>query len=941
MVLNISLYRIIINKLYLGALLSIFSFSNILMIASVYAEEDIFFNIPTISSESIINLPDGHWVRILADPPGMRWYHEIVTKQPGFRDIQDLAQQNISCSRWWLKPIQYYSYHNFYAIPNQLRGEKQYLLIGASLGTRFEGHAVMGLLEINGNKTDVLTAVGLFNSNDRYGVYASLGPKTSKVMVPDSIFQITNGVVKRKDGGPYIGVTKDELENYRSGHKVLYGGLPKDIAQEILLGCSNITQAIEVTENDALKLKSSLNNYSLNPPIQITSKNSLPEFEDYWRRLIADIVKVIGPLRGFSNPMEFASGYSDLQNHLGLFFSKDRGNQLSLTYKSKRPWLSTIPKLEYTRLQYKEGDQWSGEWNDNQQPTGFGTLKFAASPLIQIGQLNKKQYINSYKGEMKSGVPNGRGQIVFRRSTLTGTFRDGLPHGALIQQDFEGTPEVIGQYKFGLYDGKVATYQRAGRPFLTANYSGGVLSDGPFIEIRLRFRDGEPWIINRGEIKNQKKNIIKSSYVPRITSFENGDILKVDGESATYFWKNGTKLAGQWSIDKWDFIGPCHLLFPGARFSTTCDAISRPKFPHCENGTIYKTDGKTWPATCRNGTIEWTEEQLVRVKKRDLLSRIDREIDRWVDDIDHLGKELFDIPCDQLGLADNCNANAGVCHDSTGRTTLCDLSGPVSQPEPGYNSNNDYSHISDEDLLWVRQQEVHDMIMNSNIHFPKQLGPTPLRLGRQKPEALAFSPFPEGHAVPPTQSGWPRPDIHGHDNFGARRIRKDPRTGKSFFGYHTGMDYYGLPGAVLISPVSGKVVGIVKHKHWSTILIDTGFVTIRLLYTVPKIQVGQVIKQYQMIGSVGDLSKNPKYAGVPNHVHMTILIKGTNLAININGNVSIPLGSRMPNGHIDAATSYLRAAELPPADRFFLLEALNTTEALEDQTPTWFLEKYN
>lgn len=53
----------------------------------------------------------------------------------------------------------------------------------------------------------------------------------------------------------------------------------------------------------------------------------------------------------------------------------------------------------------------------------------------------------------------------------------------------------------------------------------------------------------------------------------------------------------------------------------------------------------------------------------------------WADDANHLLEELFDSPCDQFKLADNCTAGAGVSVSTDGDATLLDGNGsPAAKP---------------------------------------------------------------------------------------------------------------------------------------------------------------------------------------------------------------------------------------------------------------------
>ena len=110
-----------------------------------------------------------------------------------------------------------------------------------------------------------------------------------------------------------------------------------------------------------------------------------------------------------------------------------------------------------------------------------------------------------------------------------------------------------------------------------------------------------------------------------------------------------------------------------------------------------------------------------------------------------------------------------------------------------------------------------------------------------------------------------RNDEAGQGHFGADR---GART-------HRGVDFYLLPGAVLLSPVTGTITKVgypyaddLSYRYVEVTLMSTA--KHRFFYVEPEHDVGTVVQVGTRLGTAQDIVKRYPDIGMKNHVHYEI-----------------------------------------------------------------------
>jgi len=115
-----------------------------------------------------------------------------------------------------------------------------------------------------------------------------------------------------------------------------------------------------------------------------------------------------------------------------------------------------------------------------------------------------------------------------------------------------------------------------------------------------------------------------------------------------------------------------------------------------------------------------------------------------------------------------------------------------------------------------------------------------------------------------------RCDSYGCGHYGASR---DGGRRK-----HAGQDYIAAyPGQPVFAPAGGTVsagpaYGDGRYPELTLVRISSGATVVKLMYVAPTVSTGQYVNAGEQIGTVQSLQK--RYPGIPNHVHMEVVLAG-------------------------------------------------------------------
>jgi murein DD-endopeptidase MepM/ murein hydrolase activator NlpD len=102
---------------------------------------------------------------------------------------------------------------------------------------------------------------------------------------------------------------------------------------------------------------------------------------------------------------------------------------------------------------------------------------------------------------------------------------------------------------------------------------------------------------------------------------------------------------------------------------------------------------------------------------------------------------------------------------------------------------------------------------------------------------------------------------------------------------HSGIDYYCESGAVILSPIAGKVTKL-GYPYGDDLsfryveVTDKEHARHRLFYVEPSVEVGDKIEEGDQIGYSQDLTtryNTPEKGPMPNHVHYEIMVGKTHV----------------------------------------------------------------
>ena len=113
-------------------------------------------------------------------------------------------------------------------------------------------------------------------------------------------------------------------------------------------------------------------------------------------------------------------------------------------------------------------------------------------------------------------------------------------------------------------------------------------------------------------------------------------------------------------------------------------------------------------------------------------------------------------------------------------------------------------------------------------------------------------------------------DVHGSGHYGASRGHRK----------HNGVDYSAVIGSVVHSLCDGKVtkLGFPYNDDYSYRYVEVtdknGF-AVRYFYVCPSVNLGDMVKKDDSLGSVQNLGK--RYKNITNHIHFEIEVNGENI----------------------------------------------------------------
>lgn len=125
---------------------------------------------------------------------------------------------------------------------------------------------------------------------------------------------------------------------------------------------------------------------------------------------------------------------------------------------------------------------------------------------------------------------------------------------------------------------------------------------------------------------------------------------------------------------------------------------------------------------------------------------------------------------------------------------------------------------------------------------------------------------------------YPNLSLRYHDSYGSGNFGASRDGGKR---KHKGQDYLVASGSTIFAPISGTLTSgpayaSGKNPELRLIKIKSGLTTVNLMYVKPESDlIGKTVEKGQPIGTAQSLQK--LYPGIPNHIHVEILLAGVNV----------------------------------------------------------------
>lgn len=527
------------------------------------------------------------------------------------------------------------------------------------------------------------------------------------------------------------------------------------------------------------------------------------------------------------------------------------------------------------KLQYAEGSFIGGEFRD-------GTLR----------EFNSKGELVMLS-EWRSGRRHGRLEIhepaheSLRQLTH---YRAGLKHGQEFiyypvsrairrMQTFEdGQP--VGKVRHFFYDGMVKYDNEGGYIDVRLPTNKTVEPDGSWVfsgyERFDRYGRGHLSYVYDGELVEPTYDEVQENGIPvrKQYDYANGDALVVEGEDATYYWKDQSMLIGNYGLvpnriqfneryhglikHRWlrtptEFYGP-YLLIDN-KGGTLSGTIKNAKI---DGPAIYHTPkGDTQSVTVTNGSWTWNWEEQIRLKKAGPLRRLGKELERWWDDawhnIDEGFGEIHKGICKLVGKEEDdpsCSTCAGAQCDTDGNCAAMDCNGVIS----------DVPTLTRGEIPPLTAFEVEPMTDG----IWRLISSVDAKLGLPWPGMIA------GESVYLPGNGKVRA-FHTKYGYGTFWTSRDGGTRS-----HVGFDAALTPGTEVLAPVTGWIekvsnVYLKKNQGLRAIVIRNGGHEAKVLYVKPHFYIGSgsfVVAGKTSLGFSQSLSS--KYPGIPEHVHIQI-----------------------------------------------------------------------
>ena len=757
----------------------------------------------------------------------------------------------------------------------------------SSAGYAFEGHAVILIFAIEDNRITEIDGYGFWTESPDHGIDASFGPdefvritKPPWFVVSDDNSVLIPGPHKYET---YVQADGPALEEYRMNLARHWGKLKDEDALQLLLSFRALRKTLRVTEDESTNLIEDLNN-AVSQDVDLERMIAVLDFSEtdsvgfasyggIWRPLLGAACDVISDLECLA-----VESYYSHYPQSAFEWSVSIGPHVQIV-ESNEPWNIHSDLAERRLVSVLDGDM-VGEPDEN----GVVIVDFAEGRTVWMD--DRFFLAARYVGLLENGRAVGDGTLYFGKSKLvenwempglgfvTAHFRDGRLDGPASFFYASGTIRMQGRFIDGVKSGPVTFFHPIGLPHSKATFLAGRVTDGPILKTDFNIWSLLPWRIFQGEIRDGIE-IGEWSYVSIVSELDNEQRLVTKGNAATIHWADGSMLFGAWNHRYQTFVGPCSLLASFGQLDTNCDGRIRPSFPYDGPGVLTPAAGElaqdVQDVVVVNGQFSHYRMENVQIEDAGWLRKVGRELVRFGKDT---GERIEDVLCDFGKIfADECNINIAVHIDGDGNVTIGETPRLALGPQAD-------GEISEEAIQWLRRTESFDLPFIPLWFDASPDFETP-KLSAQMPQHLDLPPFPPGHVAVPTITGLLRAPILGQPHHGARRARLGGV-------YHTGIDFMTVPGDPILSPVTGMVKYVVPHIHGlDTIVIESEYVTVRILYVNGSLPAGTPVLQGQPITTAGNLSVRRRYHGVPNHVHMTILEPGTDWTYSISGDQRI------------------------------------------------------